>query len=93
MSVQKIDNYGDLKELLNSLTDEQLKQKVQIFLYSEPAKEITALTIFGEDLYYVIEYPEEGMQPLSDHEEAMGDDFDEAEIKLGISKGTIMFEK
>jgi len=76
----------ELKEFINSLTEEQLDQEARF--YPDGAVEtIASVEVSTEDWLFDAEYPEEGLFRASE----MGDINEGCETKVGLPKGTVMF--
>lgn len=81
--------YRELKEFVNSLSEEQLNQKVSIDRSDEKSMALTDFSIADEDLFiYDDDWEDFGTKEiLKDcHEE---DGFDENELTLVFPKGTV----
>ena len=78
-------NYKDLKDFINSLTEEQLSQPVKVFPRVDPSFEVDAARIQPVDLYYDIWDPERGCQQM---EQIC--DFNENDYRIVIASGSVM---
>jgi hypothetical protein len=77
--------YRELRDKLNTLTEDQLDQKAQMWPDERPVIEISGIEINKEDLYYDMENPDDGCAPRADF-----DDVDNPDIVLGIRSGLVM---
>ena len=77
--------YKELRDKINTLTEDQLNQKVQFYPEERPIIEVEGFEINKEDLYYDPENPEDGCAPLTEFDEDIRQD-----MIVGIEAGTVM---
>ena len=78
-------NYKELKEFINSLSEQQLEQPVRVFPAVNNSFEVESVQVNPEDLYYDIWDPERGCEKKENIE-----NFDDGDYEIGIPAGTIM---
>lgn len=79
-----IKNYRELRDYLNTLTDEQLDQKVKTCFEDDVTQEVTVIGPAQENYYAY--FGEEALPESEWHEEALKDDDD---VVLVLKKGDI----
>lgn len=89
---QEVNDYNlrQMKEFLNTLTPEQLEQKVRIAFIDCPIQHLWGHEIQEEDIYCHKGDNEDGgcLQDLKDFH---GDDFNQDEYRICLPKGAIFF--
>ena len=76
----------EVKDFLNTLTDEQLEQSFAVTGEGFKAF-ITSIEVLDVDLYYDVNSPEDGCFHIED----VGD-IDKEDLVVGIRKGTVLFD-
>ena len=82
-------NYEDLKDFLETLSEDQLKQKMMISIEEEPVKLIYP-SILTDDIYYDID-DHENCGTIEELKECNGSDLDINNYKISFLKGTVLF--
>lgn len=87
----EIKTLNDLKEFLNSLSDEQLSKPAIIANVDEPFIYLTAASVCKETFY--VHYDEnEDQGPLETLKEVHGDEFDIEDYEVLFAAGDVHFE-